>query len=69
MKYDATIMIPVFNSEKYLPECLESALNQETVHQYEVIVVNDNSVDGTEETLEKLIETLLLGSILFFLIN
>ncbi|MBU6301079.1 MAG: glycosyltransferase family 2 protein [Verrucomicrobia bacterium] len=42
-----SIVIPSYNSVKYLPETLESVLHQD--HQdFEVIVVNDGSTDETE---------------------
>lgn len=39
-----SIVIPVYNVEKYLSECLDSILNQ-TFHDYEVILVDDGSKD------------------------
>ncbi len=43
-----SIIIPCFNMERYLPECLDSLLHQNLhLTQYEVIIVNDESKDGT----------------------
>ncbi len=43
-----SIVIPCYNMELYLPECLDSLLNQHmTVSDYEIIVVNDESKDAT----------------------
>ena len=39
-----SIIIPVFNAEVYLEQCLESIKHQ-TYHHFEVILVNDGSVD------------------------
>ena len=40
-----SIIIPVYNVEKYLVECIESILNQkQTVH--EIILIDDGSPDG-----------------------
>jgi len=47
-----SIIIPVHNSEKYLEECIESALNQ-TYQDIEIIAVDDGSTDNSLEILKK----------------
>lgn len=44
--YDATIIIPCFNTEKYLQQCLASALSQEDV-RLQIIFIDDCSTDGS----------------------
>lgn len=44
-----SIIIPAYNEERHLPACLESIAAQ-TVKPYEVIVVDNNSTDGTVAT-------------------
>ena len=46
-----SIIIPMYNVEKYVGECLDSILNQ-TFTDYEVIVVDDCSTDKTCEVVE-----------------
>lgn len=41
-----SVIIPVFNTEKYLKECLDSVFNQ-TYKNIEVIIINDCSTDGS----------------------
>lgn len=48
-----SIIIPVYNQEKYIEECLKSALNQKFNETYEIIVVNDGSTDKSGEILNK----------------
>lgn len=43
-----TIVIPVFNGEKYIREAIESALGQ-TYENIEIIIVDDGSIDHTAE--------------------
>ena len=43
-----SIIIPVYNGEKYLREAIESALNQDYSNK-EILVINDGSTDRTEE--------------------
>ena len=47
-----SIIIPVFNSEKYLAQCLDSCLSQDLpADTYEIICVNDGSTDRSMEIL------------------
>lgn len=50
---DISIIIPIYNAEKYITDCMESILNQQTEYSFEIIAVNDNSTDCTMERLEK----------------
>ncbi|MDU4660736.1 MAG: glycosyltransferase, partial [Clostridium butyricum] len=47
-----SIIIPVYNVEKYLRKCIESALNQ-TLDNIEIIAVNDGSTDSSLQLLTK----------------
>ena len=46
-----SIIIPVFNSEKYLSQCLKSVLNQKYVN-YEIIIIDDNSKDSSKNIIK-----------------
>lgn len=47
-----SFIVPVYNTELYLEECLDSLLNQNISRdEYEIICVNDGSTDGSLETL------------------
>jgi len=51
--YDVSIVIPVYNGEKYILESINSAKNQ-TWKSTEVIVINDGSTDGTHEICKQI---------------
>lgn len=48
-----SIVIPIYNDEKFLQECLDSCLDQELSRdEYEIICVDDGSTDRTREILQ-----------------
>ena len=47
-----SIIVPVYNVEEYLEECLES-IRQQTFTDIEVILVNDGSTDSSKEICER----------------
>ncbi len=48
---DISIIIPVYNVEKYLVRCLDSVFNQQFSGKYEVIAVDDASTDHSLQIL------------------
>ena len=46
-----SIVVPVYNVEKYLHKCVDSILNQ-TFQDFELILVNDGSTDGSATICE-----------------
>ena len=47
-KYKVSVIVPVYNVEKYLRKCLDSLLMQTIDHeQMEVLLINDGSTDGS----------------------
>ena len=47
-----SIIVPVFNTENYLKECLESLINQ-TYKKLEIICINDGSSDNSQKILDE----------------
>lgn len=48
-----SIVIPVYNVEQYLSRCLDSCVHQDlSLNDYEIIVVNDGSPDGSQAIAE-----------------
>jgi len=59
-----SVIIPVYNSENTITDCIKSILNQSWI-DWEVIIVNDGSTDQTEEVINIIIK----GDSRFKLIN
>jgi glycosyltransferase involved in cell wall biosynthesis len=47
-----SIILPVYNGEKYLRNCIESILDQ-SFQQFELLVINDGSVDYSENIIKE----------------
>lgn len=52
MSVKVSVIIPVYNCEKYIRECIESLINQ-TLKECEFIFVNDGSIDKSKEIIEE----------------
>ena len=51
-KYRISLIIPVYNVEKYIEKCLKSAVNQD-YEDYEIVIVDDGSTDGSYDICER----------------
>ena len=51
-KIKVSVLVPVYNVESYLSECLDSLIGQ-TLRQIEIICINDGSTDGSLAVLKK----------------
>jgi glycosyltransferase involved in cell wall biosynthesis len=51
-----SVIVPIYNTARYLSSCLESILNQ-TFSDFELILVNDGSTDGSLEICEHFVQT------------
>ena len=52
-QYDVMIVVPVYNVEKYLEQCIHSILTQETKYTYQAVFIDDGSTDGSYEILKR----------------
>jgi len=57
-----SVIIPAYNAEKLLPECLRSLVDQTVPRdQYEIIVVDDGSTDGTAQVARSFLEVRVIS--------
>lgn len=53
-----SVLIPVYNVEKYVERCILSVLNQTLQEEIEVIIVNDCTLDRSMIVIDKVLENL-----------
>lgn len=53
---DVSVIVPVYNVEKYVEKCLMSLLAQDCNCSYEIIVVDDGSGDGSSAIVDRMAE-------------
>lgn len=51
---DVSVIVPIYNAESYLYSCVSSLVNQTTDCSYEIILVNDGSVDSSVNIIDDL---------------
>lgn len=54
-----SIVVPVYNGEKYIEKCINSILKQ-TYKNVELIIINDGSVDKTKKILDKYSDSIIV---------
>ena len=50
-----SVIVPVYNTEKYLRKCIDSLVNQ-TLEDVEIVIINDGSKDSSEHIIKEYIE-------------
>lgn len=50
-----SVIVPVWNVEKYISKCLDSLVNQ-TLEEIEIIIVNDGSPDNSQKIIDEYVE-------------
>ena len=48
-----SIVVPAYNVQDYIKQCIDSCIDKLYENQYEIIVINDGSTDGTEDILKQ----------------
>lgn len=51
-----SVVVPVYNYAQYVAQALHTVLNQETPFPFEVIVVNDGSIDNSAEVIQEVLD-------------
>ena len=53
---EVSVCVVTYNQEKYITECLQSVVDQETDFDFEVLVGDDCSTDGTRRIVQEFAE-------------
>lgn len=61
---DVSVIVPVYNIEKYIGQCIQSLMGQKTEFVYEVLLVDDGSVDSSGMICDKYAENYPMVSVM-----
>ena len=50
-----TIIVPAYNAQEYISECIDSVLNQ-TYSQWELLIIDDGSTDQTPAFVDQFVK-------------
>ena len=64
MNYDVSVIIPVYNVELYIEQCLNSVFNQ-TLKNIHVIIVNDGSTDNSDVVIRKILNEVNKDNVIY----
>lgn len=56
IEVDLMIIVPAYNSEKWIEECVNSIISQKTEYSFRVVFIDDGSTDDTGKILDKYIK-------------
>ena len=51
-KYKISVIIPIYNSSKFIKRCINTLAKQDFKMAFEIIFVDSGSTDGTLETIQ-----------------
>ena len=63
MNPEISIIVPVYNVEKYIERCLQS-ISKQKYKDFEVIIINDGSTDGSKDILGFFGYSIVIGLII-----
>lgn len=52
-QYDLSVLVPAYNAERYIKECIDSIINQKTKYSFEIVIIDDGSQDNTRRILQQ----------------
>lgn len=52
---ELSVIVPIYNTEKYLEKCLDSIINQK-LESIEILLINDGSPDNSQEIIDRYVE-------------
>lgn len=51
-----SVVVPIYNSKEYINRCIDSLINQKNFKDYEIILIDDGSCDGSEKICDEYVQ-------------
>ena len=59
MSPKVSVVVPIYNAEKYLVQCIESVIDTQTLKEIEILLIDDGSTDQSLKSVMNIVKRIV----------